>query len=74
MFARITKFHLKTEKIDTGIKLYQKSVVPAARAEKGFRRLSLMVTGLQEKGFRSPIGKVRNWPWLMRRTSTTRNS
>lgn len=50
MFARITKFHLKKEKIDTGVKLYQKSVVPAARAEKGFRRLSVMVNRSSGEG------------------------
>lgn len=43
MFARITRFNLKKHKIDSGIQLYQKSVVPAARAEKGFRKLALMV-------------------------------
>lgn len=43
MFARITRFHIKTNRIETGAQLYQKSVVPAARAEKGFRKLYLMV-------------------------------
>ena len=43
MYARVTRFHLKTDKIETGVKLYEKSVIPAAKAESGFCRLSLMV-------------------------------
>jgi heme-degrading monooxygenase HmoA len=43
MFARITKFQVKKDKIEKGIELYNKSVVPSAKAEKGFVRLYLMV-------------------------------
>ena len=43
MYARITKFRIKIEKIETGIRLYNESVVPSAKAQKGFCRLSLLV-------------------------------
>ena len=43
MFARITKFSIKIEKIETGIRLYNESVVPSAKAQKGFCRLSLLI-------------------------------
>ena len=43
MFARLTKFRIKTEKIETGVQLYRESVVPSAKAQKGFIRISLLV-------------------------------
>jgi len=43
VYARITKFRVKIEKIETGIRLYNESVVPSTKAEKGFCRLSFLV-------------------------------
>jgi heme-degrading monooxygenase HmoA len=43
MFARMTKFRIKIDKIETAIRLYNESVVPSAKAQKGFCRLSLLV-------------------------------
>jgi len=43
MFARITKFQIKIEKIETGVRLYNESVIPSAKAQKGFCRLSLLI-------------------------------
>jgi hypothetical protein len=50
MFARVTRFRLKTEKIDTGIQLYRESVVPLAQAEEGFCRLHLLVNRTTGEG------------------------
>lgn len=36
MFARLTSFDLKVERIDEAINIYKKSVVPAAKMQKGF--------------------------------------
>ncbi len=43
MFARITKFQLKMDRIDESVKLYRKSVVPAAKSQKGYCRTYLLV-------------------------------
>jgi len=43
MYARITKYRIKIEKIETAIRLYNESVVPSAKAQKGFCRLSLLI-------------------------------
>jgi len=43
MFARITKFRFKIEKMETGIQLYNESVVPSAKAQKGFCRISFLL-------------------------------
>jgi heme-degrading monooxygenase HmoA len=39
MFMRITSMQLKTEYIDHVIKIYEESVVPAARSQKGFLKI-----------------------------------
>lgn len=36
MFARVTTLDIKPERIDEAIELYRKSVVPAAKKQKGF--------------------------------------
>ena len=43
MYARITKFRFKMEKIESGIQLFNESVVPSANSEKGYCRISLLV-------------------------------
>lgn len=43
MYARITKFYVKIEKIEKGIRLFNESVVPSAKAQKGFCRLSFLI-------------------------------
>ena len=39
MFARVTSIHVKTEYIEEVIKIYNESVVPAAKSQKGFKRI-----------------------------------
>ncbi len=39
MFARITSIQVKTEYIDHVIKIYEESVVPAAKSQKGFEKI-----------------------------------
>ena len=36
MFARLTFMNIKPERIEEGISIYKKSVVPAAKSQKGF--------------------------------------
>jgi heme-degrading monooxygenase HmoA len=42
MYARVTYLPIKPEKVEEGIELYRKSVVPAAKAQKGFVSLYLL--------------------------------
>lgn len=39
MFARVTTLHFKTDRIDEIVKIFNESVVPAAKSQKGFNRL-----------------------------------
>ena len=43
MFARTSTFQLKTDKLDEAIKLYQDSIVPEVRAQKGSHSIHLLV-------------------------------
>jgi heme-degrading monooxygenase HmoA len=43
MFARTTKFHVRIDKIDEGKKLFKDSIVPAAKSQKGFCGLYLLM-------------------------------
>lgn len=36
MFARLTSMEIKAERIDDAIKIYKKSVIPAAKSQKDF--------------------------------------
>lgn len=42
MYARVTTLFFRTEKYEEGIRLFDASVVPAARAQKGFRAAYLL--------------------------------
>ena len=43
MFARVATFQWKTDMLDEASKLYQDSVIPAVKAQKGFRSIYLLV-------------------------------
>lgn len=43
MFARLTYVHIKREKIDDCIEIYENSVIPAARLQKGYQGAYLLV-------------------------------
>ncbi len=43
MFARLTRVNIKIHRIDEAIERYEKSVVPAIKAQKGFKGLYLLV-------------------------------
>jgi len=36
MYARLTSMDIKVDRIDDGIRIYEKSVIPAAKLQKGF--------------------------------------
>lgn len=50
MFARLTIMQIDMEKIDEAIKLYKKSVIPAAKEQKGFRGAYLLADRKTGKG------------------------
>ncbi|MGD9346990.1 MAG: hypothetical protein PVH84_14065 [Candidatus Aminicenantes bacterium] len=39
MFARVTTLHVRTDEIDEVIKIFNESVVPAAKSQQGFKRI-----------------------------------
>ena len=50
VFARLTIVQIKKDKIDDAIKLYAESVVPAAKTQKGYVGIHLMVDRKTGKG------------------------
>ena len=42
MYARLTTLSFHIEKYDEGVRIFDQSVVPAARAQKGFRAIYLL--------------------------------
>lgn len=42
MYARLTALSFRIEKADEGVRIFETSVVPAARAQKGFRAAYLL--------------------------------
>ncbi len=42
MYARLTTLSFRTDKYEDGIRLFETSVVPAARAQAGFRAIYLL--------------------------------
>jgi len=43
MFARLTKFQIKIDKIDEGAKFYKESVIPATKSQKGYEGAYLLI-------------------------------
>lgn len=43
MFARLTEFQIKIDKIDDGTKFYKESIVPAAKSQKGYCGIYLLI-------------------------------
>lgn len=43
MFARFTKFRIKIDKIDETTKLFEESIVPAAKSQRGYRGAYLLI-------------------------------
>jgi heme-degrading monooxygenase HmoA len=43
MFARIARFQWKINMLDEAIELYQESVIPAVKSQKGYRSIHLLV-------------------------------
>ena len=50
MFARLTITQMKTESIDKAIRLYEESVVPTAKSQKGYRGIYLLTDRETGKG------------------------
>jgi len=58
MYARLTEINVKPEKIEEAIELYRKSVVPAAKSQKGFVGLYLLTDRPTGKGLAITIWKT----------------
>lgn len=50
MFARMTIMMFQSDRIDEAIKIYQKSVIPAAKKQKGYRGACLLSDVAAGKG------------------------
>ncbi len=50
MFARLTIVQVKSDKLDETIKIFEESVVPAAKSQKGFRGGYLLTDRKTGKG------------------------
>jgi heme-degrading monooxygenase HmoA len=50
MFARLTIVQVKSDKMDETIKIYEDSVVPAAKSQKGFQGTYLLTDRNTGKG------------------------
>ncbi len=50
MFARLTTVQTKIDKTDETIKLFEESVIPAAKSQKGFRGAYLLTDRKTGKG------------------------
>ena len=50
MFSRITIVQVKIDKLDEAIKIYEDSVVPAAKSQKGFQGAYLLTDRKTGKG------------------------
>jgi heme-degrading monooxygenase HmoA len=51
MYVRLTKLDIKPDKIEEATELYRKSVVPAAKSQKGFVSIYLLQDKPTGKGF-----------------------
>lgn len=43
MIARVTTFHFKSDRIDEALEIYKKSIVPAAKSQKGYKGLNFFL-------------------------------
>ncbi len=50
MFARLTIAQMKMDKLDEAIKIYEESVIPAAKSQKGYRGAYLLTDRKTGKG------------------------
>lgn len=50
MYARLTKFQVKIDNIDEGIKRYRESVIPEAKSQKGYCKAYLLIDRATGKG------------------------
>ncbi|MBM3242573.1 hypothetical protein FJZ31_40450 [Candidatus Poribacteria bacterium] len=50
MFTRLTIVQCKIDKIDEAIKIFEESVVPAVKSEKGYRGVYLLINRETGKG------------------------
>ncbi len=55
MFARLTIVQMQADKIDETSKLYEESIIPAAKSQKGYRGAYLLADRETGKGISIPV-------------------
>ena len=60
MYARLTSMNIKPEKIDEAIKIYETSVVPAAKSQSGFVAAYLFTDRPTGRGISMTIWKTQS--------------
>jgi heme-degrading monooxygenase HmoA len=50
MYVRVTTIQLQPGKVDEAVRIYQESVIPAAKQQAGFQSTSLLVDRAANKG------------------------
>jgi heme-degrading monooxygenase HmoA len=58
MYARLTEMNVKPDKIDEAIEIYRKSVIPAAKSQKGFIAAYLLQDRPTGRGISMTIWKT----------------
>jgi heme-degrading monooxygenase HmoA len=51
MFARVTTVYIRKDLIDKAIKIFEESIVPAAKKQEGFKSISMYVDWEAGKGY-----------------------
>lgn len=57
MFARLTSVYIKKDRIDDCVKIYEKSVVPAAQSQQGYQGAYLLIDRKTGKGISITLWK-----------------
>lgn len=50
MFARLTTTQMKIDRLDEAVKLYEESVIPAAKSQRGYRGVYFLIDRKTGKG------------------------
>jgi len=50
MYARITRMQVRVERVEQSVKIFKESVVPAAKAQKGYRGIFLFMNAKTGEG------------------------
>ena len=74
MFARLVVVRAKIDKLDEITRIYEKSVVAAAKSQKGYCGAYLLTDRRTGKGVSSPFGILNRTLLPMNRAATIKNN